>query len=278
MTLATVPVYDAIRVNVSSLPHGQAAGYATGTGVVPWGAAEWAAHPGAVRIDQTPVNTPLNELCDVLDIERGAATVADAPGWSEAAAANFAAGRRHGQRAPAVYVNMSNLTSVVNALVSGKIASGVGLWIANWNLNEPEARAIVEFASGPWPVIGVQYGNRGAYDISVFSSAWLANVSGGGTPPPPPPGWTYPAPAHLGAVPSRAVWLSWPAAVAPAGHPAAGSYTVAIYAAGGRLVRQLAVKGLGVTVPGLGAGSYEAHVWANGAPNAPAHASVTFTA
>jgi hypothetical protein len=53
---------------------------------------------------------------------------------------------------------------------------------------------------------------------------------------------------------------------------------VAVYGAGGRLVRQLAVKGLGVTVPGLGAGSYEAHVWANGGLIGPPHATVKFTA
>lgn len=176
MTIATVAVCDAIRVNVASLPKGQAAGYTTGTGVVPWGAAEWAAHPGAVRIDQDPAAS--DTTADVLDVEAGAATIGDCPAWSEGAAASYAAGRRPGQRHPAIYCSLSNVTPVVNALVSAGITSGPGLWIANWNLTEAEARALVEVASGPFPVIGVQYGNRGSYDVSVFSGPWLAAVSG----------------------------------------------------------------------------------------------------
>jgi len=186
MTIATVPVYDATHAGIASLPPGQHAGYATGTGTVPWTAADWAAHPGAVRIDQSPVNTALDELCDVLDMERGAATIADCAPWAEGAAANFAAARRPGQRHPAIYMSLSNVTPVVNALVTAGITSGPGLWIANWNLTEPEARALVAFAAGPFPVIGVQYGTRGDYDVSVFSAAWLAAVSGD---LPAPAGW-----------------------------------------------------------------------------------------
>lgn len=204
MTVATVPVYDAIGANVSSLPSGLAAGYSTGSGDVPWSAAQFAARPGTVEIDQTPVNTPVNEEADVLDVENGAATVADVPGWCEAAAANFASGKRPGQRTPAVYCNLSNVTGVVNALVAAKIAGGVSLWLANWNLNEAEAAALVTLANGPWPVVGVQYANAGAYDVSVFSAAWLARVSGGApvTPPAPPPvavpPFPYPAGGYLG--------------------------------------------------------------------------------
>src|SRR5260370_22686352 len=113
MTIATVPVYDATHANIFHLPHGQAAGYSTGSGGVPWTRGDWVAHPGAVQIDQSPVNTSLDELADVLDVETGAATVADVPGWAEAAAANFFTGARPGQRHPAIYLNLSNLTPLV---------------------------------------------------------------------------------------------------------------------------------------------------------------------
>jgi hypothetical protein len=176
MTIATVTVCDAIRANIGHLPHGLAAGYTTGTGVVPWGAAEWKAHPGAVRICQDPGAT--DETADVLDVESHAAGVATVARWAEAAAANVAEGKRPGQRHPAVYMSLSAVTPVVNALVHGGISEGVSLWIANWNLTEAEAAALVAHAGGPFPIIGVQYGNRGTYDVSVFSKEWLSAIAG----------------------------------------------------------------------------------------------------
>jgi len=77
-----------------------------------------------------------------------------------------------------VYMSLSAVTPVVNALIAGGIHSGPGLWIANWNLTAAEAAALVQHAGGPFPVIGVQYANRGAYDVSVFSKPWLDAVSG----------------------------------------------------------------------------------------------------
>jgi hypothetical protein len=191
VSIATVPVYDAIRVNAGQLPPGRAAGYTTGSGTVPWSAAEWAAHPGAVRIDQDPAAS--DRTADVLDVESGAATISDCPPWCEAAEANWATARRPGQRKPAVYCSASNVTSVVNALGAAGIKSGPGLWVADWNLTQAEAVAIVEAGGGPFPVIGVQYGNRGAYDISVFSVPWLTAVSGdppAAPQPAPGPDWT----------------------------------------------------------------------------------------
>jgi hypothetical protein len=182
MTIATVTVCDATHDGIAHLPHGLAAGYTTGSGGVPWTAADWKAHPGAVRICQDPGAT--DTTADVLDVERGAATTSVAARWAEAAAANFAAGKRPGQRHPAVYMSLSAVTPVVNALVAGGIHSGVGLWVANWNLTAAEATVLVQHAGGPFPVIGVQYGNRGSYDVSVFSKPWLDAVSG--DPPPHP--------------------------------------------------------------------------------------------
>jgi len=177
LTIATTPVFDAIHANIGHLPRGQAAGYSTGTGIVPWTPADWAAHPGAVRICQDPGAT--DTTADILDVEQGAAHPADVARWSEAAAANYASGKRPGQRHPAIYMSLSAVTTVVNALIAGGITQGPGLWIANWGLTEAEAAALVQFAGGPFPVIGVQYRNAGTYDVSVFSADWLAAVSGG---------------------------------------------------------------------------------------------------
>ena len=184
MTIATVTVCDAIQANIAHLPAGQVAGYTTGQGDVPWTAADWAAHPGAVRIDQSPVNTQLDELCDVLDYERGAATLADVAPWAEAAAANYASGKRPGQRSPAIYMSLGNVTPVVNALIAGGITEGPNLWIAHWGITRAQATTVVELAGGPFPVVGVQYANAGLYDISVFSQAWLDQTSGDPAKPP----------------------------------------------------------------------------------------------
>jgi hypothetical protein len=183
MTIATVTVCDAIRANISRLPHGLAAGYSTGSGIVPWGAADWKAHPGAVRICQDPPAS--DTTADVLDVEFQAATIARCAPWAEAAAANFAAGKRPGQRHPAIYMSLSAVTPVVNALIAGGIREGVSLWVANWGLTVAEATALVAHAGGPFPIIGVQYRNAGTYDVSVFSRAWLGAVSGDPVTHPP---------------------------------------------------------------------------------------------
>ena len=182
MTIATVTVCDAIHANIAHLPKGLAAGYSTGTGIVPWTPADWKAHPGAVRICQDGVAS--DATADVLDVEAGAATVGVCARWAEDAAANVAAGRRPGQRHPAIYMSLSKVTPVVNALIAGGISEGVGLWVANWNLTEAEAAALVRHAGGPFPVIGVQYRNAGTFDVSVFSRPWLDAVSGDPVVPP----------------------------------------------------------------------------------------------
>jgi hypothetical protein len=182
MTTATVTVCDATHDNIGHLPHGLAAGYTTGSGGVPWTAADWHAHPGAVRICQDP--SASDTTADILDVEAGAATAGVAARWAEAAAAHVAAATRPGQRHPAVYMSLSSVTSVVNALVAGGISEGVSLWVANWNLTEAEATALVAHAGGPWPIVGVQYRNAGAYDVSVFSKPWLSAVSGDPVKPP----------------------------------------------------------------------------------------------
>ena len=183
MTIATVTVCDAIRANISHLPKGAAAGYSTGSGVVPWGAADWKAHPGAVRICQDPPAS--DTTADVLDVEFQAATIARCAPWAEAAAANVAAGKRPGQRHPAIYMSLSAVTPVVNALIAGGIREGVSLWVANWSLTVAEATALVAHAGGPFPIIGVQYRNAGTYDVSVFSKPWLDAVSGDPVTHPP---------------------------------------------------------------------------------------------
>lgn len=183
MTITVVPMYDAIHVNVARLPRGQVAGYTTGSRDIAWTAADWAAHPGAVRIDQSAAAR--DPSADVLDVEDYAATPAQCARWYTAALASFSSAARPGQRRPALYLNRSNLTKAANALVAAGIRSGPRIWLADWNLTSARATTLVTGASGSFPVIGVQYRNAGTYDVSVVSASWLAEVSG-----PPAADWT----------------------------------------------------------------------------------------
>ena len=214
--MAITVAYDAIHANVSHLPAGQqAAGYTTGSPDIRWTAADWAAHPHAVRIDQDAAASDLT--ADVLDVERGAATNSETAHWYQMASRSYTAGTRPGQRLPTIYTSASNVTPLVNALKAAGVTSGPRLWVANWNLSDAQAAADVAAASGPFPVIGVQFHNAQFYDVSVFSTAWLRAVS---TPPiavpPPAPqrveadgrqSWRQLAHAH-GTTVARSLWLT----------------------------------------------------------------------
>jgi hypothetical protein len=95
-------------------------------------------------------------------------------------------------------------------------------------------------------------------------------------PPAPPKPVPYPAPAGLAVSPSVSVTLSWKPSVLSG--KAATSYTVALYSSSGSLVSDKTVTGTSTTLTLMHGRQYEIHVWANGGPVAPPHATVTFTA
>jgi hypothetical protein len=168
-------VHDAIAANISALPAGPAAGYTTGSSDIVWTAEDWKNHPGAVRIDQDP--NASDPTADVLDVENGAATPADAPKWISAARKDITAQTRPGQRTlPLIYQSQDNVTTVVNALISSGIQHNVGLFVADFSLTQTEAEALVTSAGGPFPIKAVQFESGPTFDTSVFNSDWLASV------------------------------------------------------------------------------------------------------
>lgn len=172
-------VYDATHANIAALPpNSNVAGYVTGSSDIAWTPEDFRAHPEAVRIDQSPSSTVWDATADVDDYESGAVALSELAPRAKLRMSSFKAGTRLGQREPLVYASANNITNVANALVNGGVISGVGLWVANWNLTEPQAITDVISASGPFPIRGVQFHNAGQYDVSVFDSAWLANTSG----------------------------------------------------------------------------------------------------
>lgn len=186
--------YDTVGRDVHLLPAGakQVAGYTTGTGIVPWTPQQFAAHPGAIRICQDAAAS--DSTADVLDIESGAATYADAGPWYRAAVSHRAGGTRPGQRLPCIYTSLSNVTPLVNHLIAEGVHSGPRLWIAHWGVSQAAAAAAVT-ETGPWPIVGYQFTDPGPYDIDLWASDWL--TSGQPVVPPPLPGWAANAIADL---------------------------------------------------------------------------------
>jgi hypothetical protein len=167
--------HDATAANISALPPGQAGGYTTGSTDIVWTEEDWNNHPGAVRIDQDP--NASDPTADVLDVEGGAATPADAPKWVSAARKDIGAQTRPGQRTlPLIYTSQDNVTNVVNALVGAGIMHNVGLYVADFSLSLAEAEMLVTSAGGPFPVKAVQFASNEQYDTDVFSSDWLASI------------------------------------------------------------------------------------------------------
>lgn len=185
-----ITIYDCMGANLPNLtipPGVKMAGYTTGSGDVPWSSAQFMAHPDAIRIDQSPINTVIDETADVYDLENQAGTLEDMPTWVHGAWNSYTTARRPGQRPPAVYCSRSNVTPVANKLLSAGITHGVGLWIAA-EANAADAAAEVSGAGGPFPVIGRQYLFFRDYDVSVVSGAWWRNVSQAKPAHPPGPG------------------------------------------------------------------------------------------
>lgn len=177
--MTSVRIFDAMGANVAHLPAGQAAGYTTGSDGVPWTAAQWAARPDAVRIDQTPAGGVWDALADVQDYETGAVQLGELAPRCKLMMAAYHAATRPGQRSPAVYVGArGNSTPVVNALEAGGIPRGIWLAVAAPGMTDEAAQALIESERGtPWPICWVQNADHGTYDSGWADTLWLGAVS-----------------------------------------------------------------------------------------------------
>lgn len=185
-----VTVYDCVGANVGAftVPDGVLmAGYMTGLAEVPWTPAQFSRFPGAIHIDQSPINTPANETADVIDMENRAATLEDLVPWVHAARTSYALGLRPGQREPCIYMSQGRETDVVNTLIAGGITEGVYLWRAE-EMTARQAAGVLANAGGPFPIVGVQYEFKANRDGSLFAAAWLNKVSIKAPTPAPKPG------------------------------------------------------------------------------------------
>jgi hypothetical protein len=173
-----VMVADCIRVNI---PKAEAtgmllAGYTTGSSSIRWNTSDWENHPNALRIDQD--FQALDANADYLDVEHGAATIAECPDWYRRALRNYHNAERPGQRHPGFYISLSQTTELANKFVSSGIRSGPRLVIADWDWTKTEAISHVMHSEWPFPVVGVQFKNAGDFDVNVFSGDYVRTRSG----------------------------------------------------------------------------------------------------
>jgi len=172
---AVVDGWDATGANLDAAPAGQGATYTTGGDGIAATAEQLKARPGIVRICQDAGGT--DDTADVFDIETGAGTIDDAPGWIDRARSSFKSGKRPGQREPALYMSSGNVASNLAALKAAKVAFPVWLWVARWGVTRAFAANEVEHTSGDLPECGFQYHNHPDFDEDVWAPGWLANVS-----------------------------------------------------------------------------------------------------
>lgn len=138
-------------------------------GAYKWSAADWARFPHAahVRIAVSPFTNDGN----VLDVERGDATPAQAPAWVYM--------RRRAGVDPTIYVQQSTLPQVRAAFHVAQIAQP-HYWVASWGIGPTAIPGAVAHQYDHPPTSG------GHYDLTAVPGTW-PGVDNAGVPNPPPP-------------------------------------------------------------------------------------------
>jgi hypothetical protein len=187
-TIPVIDIYDTTTMLVDKLPPTQqAAGYTTGVGIA-WTTAQFAAHARpypAVRIDQSLAAT--DPTADILDVESGAATVADVAPWLIKARESYSGNARPGQRWPGIYCTLSNLDTVIASLTAAGITS-CPFAIPDLT-TRADAVTKVSTATGNFPRVWQQWAFGASYDSGIVSVPWLTTVSG--NPPRTQAGWRW---------------------------------------------------------------------------------------
>ncbi|MGH3261622.1 MAG: hypothetical protein ACRDNS_06475 [Trebonia sp.] len=179
--MSTEYLIDAIAGDSHNIPaENPVAGYLTGDGVA-WSATDWDRFTGPrIRILQRATSTEVWPQADVLDVETGALTIAQA--------VDIARWRAARKLKTVIYIQASRLAGARAAL--NRVA-GIDYWVANWVLTELEARALIGGA-----IVAIQYASpdntppdhdlvphskltiiQANVDLSAASSAWLASFT-----------------------------------------------------------------------------------------------------
>lgn len=201
MTIPKVVMLDTVGTAAHNIPKATpyVGGYVTGSGAVPWSQGEWSMFPDSrhIRIDQSPSANPDPHSFDAVDMETNALTAGGV-------AAEVKRRVDAGVTWTTVYATRANLALVTAAIkgLGGSYWDGhVNYWLADWNLDEEQAAALIgTFIEGA-TCIAVQWASptsnpntvvpggsatlvQANVDISVCDGTWIPS-GGWGTPPTP---------------------------------------------------------------------------------------------
>lgn len=205
MNIPRVVMLDTVGTAAANIPASTpyVGGYVSGTGVVPWSAGDWALFPHARhnRIYQWPNISLDPHAWDTLDVENNAVTPAEA-------AQEHKLSVDAGIRFTNIYGTRTSIAATVAAIkaLGGDYFVGhVTCTLADWNLNEEEASALIGTFVEEVTCVGVQWASpesnpntvvpggshtlaQSNIDINVVDGNWIPGVSFSGfTPPTPTP-------------------------------------------------------------------------------------------
>jgi hypothetical protein len=147
---------DTIHKYVPNIPVddpsiGQVNGYDTqvGAGDIEWTAADWQRFPNYIKkaICQLPANDPLQ--ADIIDMEAEAATPAAVVEWIK--------GKHAVRQIAVVYASAANVPALYRAVAAAGELDQTYLYLANWNLDEQEAAALLGTTYEGFHVVQVQW-------------------------------------------------------------------------------------------------------------------------
>jgi hypothetical protein len=190
MTVSTVTMFDTINQSAGNIPQSakKVGGYVTGPENILWPPVKWALFPNAghVSIDQSADLTMYGAgSAEVADVEAGAGTYANA--------AEETQNRQTAKASPGtLYVSAANVDDLVAELHKSEVDfSDVYLWLANWDLDEAEATALVGTEVQGLRVVAVQWASPSSnphtqvpgesgqtllgsnLDLSVAEAGWI---------------------------------------------------------------------------------------------------------
>lgn len=176
----TILMYDAINSEAGTIrtlwkPGDLAAYYAAGNSYI-WTPEERALFPASSLVSVTL--TASYPGADVLDVERGGATVAEVATWIRAK-------RAEDYERPTAYCSLAAVPAIREETGVLILGEDYDLWVADWDGS----------ASLPYPGAAVkQYADHGAYDVSVvYDPGWPHRKAPSPSSPPAPPVAAWPA-------------------------------------------------------------------------------------
>jgi hypothetical protein len=202
------------------------AGYINGR--YAWTQAEWNLFPHAKHV--TISITASANAGDVLDVEPGDATPAQAGGW-------IAKRKSAGLHRPTIYCNRSTIPAVREGTGRYVLGHDYDIWVADWTGSAHQVTAPGPGAAAACAAI--QYRSTTGYDVSaVYDTGWPHRSAPAVRPP------TKPAGVHAIGVTATSVTLAWN------NEPVEATYRIRVTYQG-RVVKQVSTTGSTATVSGL---------------------------